>query len=176
MRSPNMQSLKVGATEFDRLSFTGSVLAPISRSTTLRVLHLRNISIGKLHAGAISWTIKQSKTLRELVLSSCEIDDNVMDRIGLALGSLETLDLSGNQVGDKGVASIAQGLLTNTTLRKIDLSGNENITNHGQAMIANMLHTNKTLQYVELPSDTEASVDIHKQLTKNRKTDAAIAA
>lgn len=110
------------------------------------------------------------------MLSSCEIDDNVMDRIGLALGSLETLDLSGNQVGDKGVASIAQGLLTNTTLRKIDLSGNENITNHGQAMIANMLHTNKTLQYVELPSDTEASVDIHKQLTKNRKTDAAIAA
>jgi hypothetical protein len=60
--------------------------------------------------------------------------------------AVETLNLSGNSIGNEGATALAAGMLqTNTTLETLELSENE-IDDEGATALAGMLCTNTTLK------------------------------
>lgn len=73
--------------------------------------------------------IRTNSVLRELHLSYCQIGSDggqsISDVIANSKSALEILNLSGNQLGGKGLSYLCQGLNVNTRLEKLYLADNQ---------------------------------------------------
>ena len=65
------------------------------------------------------------------------------------LSKIDTIDLSGNNIGDKGIKVLAKTLENNKTIHTIDLFNN-NIGVEGIKVLAKTLENNKTIHTINL--------------------------
>ena len=114
-----------------------------------RKLYLNNIS----DAGtSLAQALHHNSTLNTLDLSRNNISDAGATALAQALhhnSTLERLDLSSNNISDAGATALAQALHHNSTLKELDLSHN-NISDVGATDLAQALRHNSTLRKLEL--------------------------
>lgn len=92
---------------------------------------LKDINLGfnrKMGKGAaeIACALKENTSLEKVYLCSCDIDDETVNKIALALQenkktALKTIDLSGNKITNAGAERLVQALKENSTIEEIDL-------------------------------------------------------
>lgn len=115
-------------------------------------LYLSHNLIGDTGASLLSEAVKETVSLKTLILSSCGITSRGAQDLsrGLALNSsLEKLDISDNILEDKGVSHIAEALKHNNKLKElwISLCG---ITDKGAASLASALSVNNSLKMLQM--------------------------
>lgn len=90
--------------------------------------------------------------LSSLDISDCKLKNTLLPLLG-ALGAargLNSLDVSGNGVGDPGARLLARALRLNTSLRHLTIDRNH-LTYKGIAELTQALQYNRTLQKIEYP-------------------------
>ena len=122
----------------------------LQMNTTLISMKLSNIN----NNGAvnIAKAIQMNTTLQTLDMSSNEISDDGVIAISDYLkrnSSLEKINLSKNRITNEGAKMIAEALQLNTTLKQLDLSINK-MFDDGTTAISNVLITNKSLQELNI--------------------------
>ena len=71
---------------------------------------------------------------------------------------------------DTGVASLADALHTNNTLERLDIKGNNALTENGLACLVEVLSRNSGLVTLWLPRHLRSSVDkVQKTINEERK-------
>jgi Ran GTPase-activating protein (RanGAP) involved in mRNA processing and transport len=89
----------------------------------------------------------------KLNLSDCKLKSEINNVIN-ALGSnqcLQTLDITGNQMGDVGARLLAKALQINTRLKTINLDRN-GISIQGYTDITYALQSNYAMRYIPFPT------------------------
>ena len=150
----------------------GSVIIAISKNKSLKHLNMgRNMANMKTkHIAAIMESVVKivqddECLLQTLLMSECKLKSDIHNFLN-ALGDnkcLETIDISGNMIGDSGARLLAKALQINTKLKTIIYDRN-NISLQGYTEIAYSLESNNTVQYMPFPifdvtSCMKASVD-----------------
>lgn len=160
--------------------------AGISQSATVTSLNLRSNPLGAAAGPALRQLLRQSDTLEELVLDSCQLgeglaavasgllentrlqrllasnnDGSVVSATGISYAlsknsSLKELSVSYNRFGDHGFVSLARSLLHNSTLACLNLADNE-AAGLGVSSLAKCLRENRGLRELDL-SGNQASV------------------
>ena len=102
--------------------------------------------------------------LREISISSCRINDDIVMNIVQAVKKnshchLKKLDLHDNNIGSKGVITIVNTLLKHPNNIKVLALNNNHIDNLGAIAIAETLSTNHTLEAAYLDENNEISKD-----------------
>ena len=129
----------------------------LQMKTTLISLKLCNIN----NNGAVNITkaIQMNTTLQTLDMSSNEISDDGVIAISDYLkrnSSLETLNMSTNKFTSEGAMVIAEATQVNTTLEKLDLSFNK-LSDDGASFISDGLKTNRSLQDLNISKNEISS-------------------
>ena len=125
----------------------------LQMNTTLISLKLCNIN----NNGAvnIAKAIQMNTTLQTLDMSNNEISDDGVIAISDYLkrnSSLEKLNLSTNNITSEGAKAVAEAIQVNTTLEKLDLSFNK-LSDDGASFISDGLKTNKSLQEIKMSTN-----------------------
>ncbi|CAG9816136.1 unnamed protein product [Phaedon cochleariae] len=132
-----------------------NVVIAISKNKSLR--HLNMARTMKKHMSLIMDSVVQivqddECLLQSLAIPDCRLRSDLFNLLN-ALGdnkSLETLDISGNLIGDSGARLLAKALQINNKLKTIVFDRN-NITFQGYYDIAYALESNRTVQYMPYP-------------------------
>lgn len=132
-----------------------NVVLAISKNKSLR--HLQMGRSMKKHMSTIMDSVVQilqddECLLQTLVISDCRLRSDMYNLLN-ALGdnkSLETLDISGNLIGDSGARLLAKALQINNKLKTVVIDRN-NITLQGYHDLAYALESNRTVQYIPFP-------------------------
>lgn len=132
-----------------------NVVIAISKNKSLK--HLNMGRSMKKHMSLIMDSVVQiiqddECLLQSLIIPDCRLRSDVFNLLN-ALGdnkSLETLDISGNMIGDSGARLLAKALQINNKLKTIIFDRN-NITLQGYNDIAYALESNRTVQYMPFP-------------------------
>ncbi len=89
--------------------------------------------------------LQRNSTLEELDLSiNKQVSDTAAFFIAEGLKqnhSIRVLNLAGCDIGDKGVKSLGDAVVENDSLKKLDLYGNEGITERGLSALTESLKT-----------------------------------
>lgn len=132
-----------------------NVVIAISKNKSLK--HLNMGRSMKKHMALIMDSVVQiiqddECLLQSLIIPDCRLRSDLFNLLN-ALGdnkSLETLDISGNLIGDSGARLLAKALQINNKLKTIIYDRN-NITLQGYNDIAYALESNRTVQYMPFP-------------------------
>ena len=124
------------------------------------ILDISRVTLSPLDCMSVGYFLalvcRNSKKLR-VNLSRCGINDHSFDLMmgelskhaeacpAGALHGVTELNISGNNIGDKGIALIATALQTNTTMTKLNITVC-NMSDDGAKSLARALTVNKTLQ------------------------------
>ncbi|XP_046397648.1 F-actin-uncapping protein LRRC16A isoform X2 [Ischnura elegans] len=136
-----------------------SVVTAVSKNKSIKHLNLgRNlINMKAKHIACVMEAVVQMIQEEDCVLQSLSIPDSKLksDLYNLinALGSnqcLQSIDISGNLMGDGGAKLLAKALQINSRLRNIIYDRN-NITLQGYADLAYAMESNFTLRYMPFP-------------------------
>ena len=109
-------------------------------------LDISNNKIGDNGIAHIATALQTNTTMTRLCISMCSMSDEGAESLGRALAAnrsnaMQELYISGNKIGDNGVASIATALQTNTTMTILDISecsmSDEGAESLARALIAN---------------------------------------
>jgi len=95
---------------------------------------------------------QNNATKRELDWDCKEAGDEIIIELASSLGTntyITKIDLSVNQITNKGAKAIGKALETNTVITEIDLSGNQ-ISHEGAEAIAKALETNNNIKRIYL--------------------------
>lgn len=102
-------------------------------------------------------------SINKLNLSDCKLKSEINNVIN-ALGSnqsLQTLDITGNQMGDVGARLLAKALQINTRLRTINLDRN-GISLQGYTDITYALQSNYSMRHIPFPTfDLQSVIKTH---------------
>lgn len=139
----------------DMDSDLSNVVIAISKNKSLK--HLNMARSMKKHMSLIMDSVVQivqddECLLQSLIIPDCRLRTDMFNLLN-ALGdnkSLETLDISGNLIGDSGARLLAKALQINNKLKTIIYDRN-NITLQGYNDIAYALESNRTVQYMPFP-------------------------
>lgn len=135
------------------------VITAISKNKSLKHLNMgRNLNNMKAkHIATVMDSVVQMMQEEDCVLQSLLIPDSKLkgDLYNLlnALGSnkcIQTLDISGNLMGDSGARLLAKALQINNRLRTIIYDRN-NITLQGYSDLAYALENNYSVRYIPFP-------------------------
>ena len=97
-------------------------------------------NIGERGATSLSEVLKSNTTLTQLYLGGEDKRKNTHKRNPSAIDSfLFLFTTTGNHIGDTGAASFSEALKSNTTLTKLDLSGEDERKTHKKTSINNSL-------------------------------------
>jgi Ran GTPase-activating protein (RanGAP) involved in mRNA processing and transport len=123
---------------------------PLKAITSDRIekLDLSNQELLPAQVSLLAAAIGNNKSLREVGLRSCNIDDEGARHLASMLEkntSLETLDLGCNKITDVSLKHLAIPLEKNTSLKELHLSSN-NITGNGLKHLAIPLEKNTSLE------------------------------
>ena len=117
-----------------------------------------NISLDEISGNTVSQVtataLQTNNILRTLSMVLCGISDDGAESLARALAvnsSLKELNISYNEIGDKGIAHIAMplSLMTNTTLRKLDISSCS-ISDEGMDSLFGALAVNQSLEELNI--------------------------
>ena len=121
-------------------------------------LYLSLNPIGDTGASLISETVRETATLKTLILWSCGITSRGAEDLSRALaknGSLEKVDIGGNNLGDEGISHLAETLKQNHQLKELWI-GDCKMTDKGTASLASALSVNKSLKMLCIGGGKEA--------------------
>lgn len=132
-----------------------NVVIAISKNKSLK--HLNMGRSMKKHMSLIMDSVVQiiqddECLLQSLMIPDCRLRSDLFNLLN-ALGdnkSLESLDISGNLIGDSGARLLAKALQINNKLKTIIYDRN-NITLQGYSDMAYALESNRTVQYMPFP-------------------------
>lgn len=121
--------------EISRCQITPEGAERIARAlkvSQLRTLDFSHNPIGKRGVLALAGALKVNTVLIKLDISDCDVDDDACEAIVDALtfnfkSGLMILRLKNNLITDKGAQALLDLLDTNTSLKEIDIGGNESI-------------------------------------------------
>jgi hypothetical protein len=164
---PKLQSVKLEVTSSRRtslvglenaskqvqVSLSGSSLAVLCASSTLKVLHLGRLNLKLDDITALAQAIESAPALTHLSLPKCGITDETCSILASAIGknkTLEKVDLSCNSISDQGCIEFATALKGNQTIKFIRLWGNTKISNAGFDALADMMSNSMVLERVPL--------------------------
>ena len=112
---------------------------------------------------SLTSTLTRCTNLREISISSCRINDDIVTNIVHAVKKdhclLEKLDLHNNNIGSKGVLEIVNTLLKQPNNITVLALNNNNIDDVGAIAIAETLSTNRTLEAAYLDENNEITTD-----------------
>ena len=100
----------------------------------------------------ISEAIRQTATLKTLMLNDCGITSGGAEDLSRALAqnsSLEKLDIGDNNLGDEGISHVAEGLKRHKQLKELWI-GDSLITDKGAASLASALTINNSLKMLHM--------------------------
>ena len=176
MNDANLTELDVSANEFIKDDGIAALCCNLSPPTEpekgkgIRVLNLAQTSISIDGTSAIAQALKRLP-LRELVLDNNKIGRAGAEvlacalKVGTSAGTLEKLSLSSNGLTDAGVTELANGLSHNSTLTRLNLGSNNQISGAGLRDLAASLRSNKRsslcqLRLVEPSVQESAAVEL----------------
>ena len=153
--------------------FTGMV-EMFQTNVTLKTLHLDDNPLGSDGVTWIAEALGSNQGLEELSLVNTECDDEgaaalakmlhmnkTLERLALCnLNELEPV-FKNKSIGDKGATALADVLKEyNSSLRKLHLCRNTNITNTGLRKLIEAVQKNKILTlYIDLPEQISLTLD-----------------
>ena len=100
-----------------------------------------------------------SKEVSSMHFPFCDIGDEQFSKILTVLNTkarLLSLDLSNNNISDVGATALAQALHRNSTLKRLDLDGNDGIGEEGTRQLVQALTVNTSINTLWLPWRCEA--------------------
>ena len=115
-------------------------------------LYLTNNPIGDTGASLISEAVRETTTLKTLVLCGCSITSRGAKDLSRALAqnsSLEKLDIGDNNLGDDGISHVAEVLKQNKQLKELWI-GDCGMTDKGAASLASALTVNNSLKMLHI--------------------------
>ena len=118
----------------------------------IKHLYLSCNPIGDTGASSISEAVRETATLKSLILSNCGITSRGAEDLSTALAqniSLEKIDISLNSIGDEGVSHLAEALLQNKQLKELWIGGGI-MTDNGAASLASALTVNNSLKMLHM--------------------------
>ena len=117
-------------------------------------VYLSRNPIGDTGASLISEAVRDTVTLKTLILYRCGITSRGAEDLSRALSqnsSLEKLDISLNNLGDEGISHVAEALKQNTQLKELWI-GDCEMTDKGAASLASALSVNNSLKMLQMGS------------------------
>ena len=108
--------------------------------------------IGDTGASLISEAVRETATLKTLILNGCGITSRGAEDLSRALAqnsSLEKFDIGGNNLGDEGISHVAEALKQNKQLKELWISGC-GMTDKGAASLASALTVNDSLKMLHM--------------------------
>jgi hypothetical protein len=124
-------------------------------------LYLSYNPIGDTGASLISEAVRETATLKTLILNECYITSRGAKDLSRALAqnrSLEKLDIGLNNLGDEGISHVAEALKQNTHLKELCIGGGV-MTDKGAASLASALKVNNSLKMLRMGGDEGVTVD-----------------
>ena len=115
-------------------------------------LYLSNNPIGDTGASLISEAVRETATLKTLILHDCHITSRGAEHLSRVLAqnsSLEKLDIGWNSIGDEGISHVAEALKQNEQLKELWI-GRCEITDKGAASLASALTVNSSLKLLHM--------------------------
>ena len=115
-------------------------------------VYLTHNPIRDTGAFLISEAVRETATLKTLILHACSITSKGAEDLSRALAqnsSLEKLDISGNDLGDDGISHVAEALKQNKQLKELWI-GDCGMTDKGAASLASALSVNKSLKMLHM--------------------------
>ena len=115
-------------------------------------LYLSDNPIGDTGASLISEAVRDTVTLKTLILHKCGITSRGAEDLSRALAqnsTLEKLDIGDNKLGDEGISHVAEALKQNTQLKELWISWCE-MTDKGAASLASALRVNNSLKMLHM--------------------------
>jgi Ran GTPase-activating protein (RanGAP) involved in mRNA processing and transport len=100
----------------------------------------------------ISEAVRETATLKTLILYNCGITSRGAENLSRALAqnsSLEKLDIGWNSVGDEGISHVAEALKQNKQLKELWI-GDCGMTDKGAASLASALTVNNSLKMLHM--------------------------
>jgi len=161
----------VAAAQKVKVELTGSALATIISSKSVRELYVSRLVLKTQDVKDLAAAIPASPALKSLALSHCNLDDEACSAIAVAVhdsDKVESLDLSCNNISDEGCIAIATALTGNKSVRFLRLWGNVKISNNGFDALAEMLDNNTVLERIPLMAPGEYKNRIDAKLVQNR--------
>ena len=167
--SPKLKKLNLAGNDFFHKQ-TSSIDILFTKLAVIEDLDLsrNNIDFTKSSKikGFITW-LKKTETLEKLNLSGNATKNNVDYFCEIIeQKKLTELNISDNKIDEDGIKKIATSLATNSTLKILDLSGND-ITPAGLHALYKALENNNTLQSF---GDIQINDDIARILERNRQS------
>ena len=126
-------------------------------------LYLSGNPIGDTGASLISEAVRETATLKILILNECGITSRGAEDLSRALAqnsSLEKLDIDDNNLGDEGISHMAEALKQNKQLKELWIGGC-GMTDKGATSLASALTINNSLEMLHIGG-------IKRALTENR--------
>lgn len=130
-------------------------------------------------AKAFSNLLEYHRSLKELMISACGLTPNAAKLVGLGLAknsSLETLDLSDNQMGDIGARAICEAASNHSTLKYLLMSGNS-ISNDCGELFCQLLRNKTQIEFLDISNNLlsdEMMVQINELLQSNQRQSRSI--
>jgi hypothetical protein len=118
----------------------------------LEHLYMSHNRIGDTGASLISEAVRETATLKTLILYNCGITSRGAEDLSRALAqnsSLEKLDIGWNSVGDEGISHVAEALKQNKQLKELWIS-KCGMTDKGAASLASALTVNTSLKMLNI--------------------------
>ena len=115
-------------------------------------LYLTHNPIGDTGASLISEAVRETATLKTLILNGCGISSRGAEDLSRALdqnSSLEKLDIGWNDLKDEGISHVAEALKRNKQLKELWISQCE-MSNEGAVSLASALTVNNSLKMLHL--------------------------
>ena len=118
-------------------------------------LYLSNNPIGDTGASLISEAVRETATLKTLILYDCHITSRGAEDLSRALARnsfLEKLDIGSNYLGDEGISHVAEALKQNKHLKELWISRCR-MTSKGTISLASALTVNNSLKMLHMGGD-----------------------
>ena len=115
-------------------------------------LYLSCDQIGDAGASFISESVRETVTLKTLILCSCGITSRGAKDLSRALAqnsSLAKFDITLNNLGDEGISHVAEAFKQNTQLRELWI-GDCGMTDKGAASLASALKISNSLKMLHM--------------------------
>jgi hypothetical protein len=115
-------------------------------------LYLTHNPIGDAGASSISEAVRETATLKTLILNRCRITLRGAEDLSRALAqnsSLEKLDIGWNSVGDEGISHVAEAIKQNKQLKELWI-GSCGMTDKGAVSLASALTVNNSLKMLHM--------------------------
>ena len=129
-----------------------SYIARIRMLDSIEHLYLPYNPIGDTGASLISEAVRETSTLKTLILNGCGITTRGAEDLSRALAqsiSLEKLDIGWNDLGDEGISHMAEAFKQNKQLKELWIGGCR-MTDKGASSLASALTVNDSLKMLHI--------------------------